>query len=75
MARKGLGMFNANRNILVKGSKREGCEIFSMSTPEQKDRKTKAGDESHLLLSSIRCYFRKGSSEKNVADINLRTCI
>lgn len=60
LAWEGTGHVNANRNIPVKGSQRVGCEIFSMSTPEQGDGETKAGDGSHLLLSSIWCYFQKG---------------
>lgn len=72
---EGFGVFNANRNILVKGSQREGCEIFSC--PLQNKRMEKPRLAMTLIYYSVQlgAIFRKCSSEKNVADINLRTCI
>lgn len=54
---EGLGVFNSNGN-LAEGHRR-GCEIFFVSIMRQRNTKTKAGDDFHLLFNSIRCCFQK----------------
>lgn len=49
-------------------SKRQGYDIFSMSTMQQRDTEAKGGEDSHYYSVELCVVFRNGPFKKDVCD-------